>query len=309
MDGVLVVDKPRGITSHDVVAVARRALGEKRIGHTGTLDPLATGVLALACGRATRLVRFLSASDKDYEATIRFGLVTDTYDITGNTLERSEQHPEREAVVRAIAELRGKYLQVPPPYSAKKVDGTRAYTRARRNEPVALTPSLVFVERAEPVVFTDDSVTVAITCSAGFYVRSFAHELGGKVGTGACLEALRRTRSGDFSLQQAASLAVLSDTAGQHGLAHSIVAMGQLLPELAAVCVTESGRSHLAHGRELRSGGDYRSGIGDRGSGISGSGLESWRNWVRVLDEEGCLLALAQPGTTHGSLHPSVVLI
>jgi tRNA pseudouridine55 synthase len=120
MDGVLVIDKPPGLTSHDVVAVARRALGETRIGHTGTLDPLATGVLPLAIGRATRLVRFLTASDKDYRATIRFGVATDSYDITGNEVGRSGLVPSRDVVLGAIQRLAGDYLQVPPAFSAKK---------------------------------------------------------------------------------------------------------------------------------------------------------------------------------------------
>src|SRR6267142_727225 len=139
MDGVLIIDKPEGLTSHDVVAAARRLLGEKRIGHTGTLDPLATGVLPLACGRATRLVRFLSASDKEYDATIVFGVTTDTLDVTGTETSRSGRTPSREALVEAIASLTGDYLQMPPAYSAKKVGGRRAYVLARRDEPVTLT--------------------------------------------------------------------------------------------------------------------------------------------------------------------------
>src|SRR5919109_191685 len=123
MDGVLVIDKPEGLTSHDVVAVARRALGEKRIGHTGTLDPLATGVLPLAIGRATRLVRFLVASEKEYDATIRFGFATDTYDITGAVTQRTDAVPRREDLLRALQALSGEYLKTPPAYSAKKVEG------------------------------------------------------------------------------------------------------------------------------------------------------------------------------------------
>ena len=136
MDGVLVIDKPSGVTSHDVVAVARRAIGERRIGHTGTLDPLATGVLPLACGRATRLVRFLTASDKEYLATVRFGMTTDSYDVTGTETSRSALRPDRDAVTRALASLTGSYLQTPPAFSAKKVAGRRAYDMARREEAV-----------------------------------------------------------------------------------------------------------------------------------------------------------------------------
>src|SRR5688572_29978346 len=211
MDGVIVVDKPEGLTSHDVVSAARRLLGEKRIGHTGTLDPLATGVLALVCGRATRLVRFLSACDKEYEATIRFGLTTDTFDITGEETSRTGEAPRREALLQALGELTGEYLQMPPAYSAKKVGGRRAYDFARKAEAVELTAVPVRVSRAELTDFSGIRATVSLTCSAGFYVRSFAHELGIRVNTGACLEALRRTRSGEFHVAEALSLESLQD--------------------------------------------------------------------------------------------------
>src|SRR5688572_4647004 len=164
MDGVLVVDKPAGLTSHDVVAAARRAFNEQRIGHTGTLDPLATGVLPLAIGRATRLVRFLTASDKDYDATIRFGLTTDSYDVTGAETSRSDRIPSREEVERGLAALRGEYLQMPPAYSAKKVGGKRAYAMARRDEAVELTAVPVTVSRAELVTLDGATARVGITC-------------------------------------------------------------------------------------------------------------------------------------------------
>src|SRR5262245_17793233 len=133
MDGVLVVDKPEGMTSHDVVATARRVLHERRVGHTGTLDPLATGVLPLACGRATRLVRFLTSADKEYEARIRFGLTTDTYDVTGRELARRPIRIAPGQLADCLNSLTGRYRQVPPPYSAKKVEGVRAYALARRD--------------------------------------------------------------------------------------------------------------------------------------------------------------------------------
>src|SRR5688572_28125591 len=211
MTGVLVIDKPQGLTSHDVVAAARRALGETKIGHTGTLDPLATGVLPLAIGRATRLVRFLAASDKDYEATIRFGLATDTYDVTGRELGRTNAVPSRDDLMRALDALTGEYAQTPPPYSAKKVDGRRAYQLARADQEVTLAPVPVRVTRTELLDFSGTTARVALTCSAGFYVRSFAATLGEMTGTGACLEALRRTRSGDFALESALHVEELGD--------------------------------------------------------------------------------------------------
>jgi tRNA pseudouridine(55) synthase len=150
MDGVLVVNKPQGLTSHDVVAVARRSLHERRIGHTGTLDPLATGVLPLACGQATRLVRFFVSSDKEYEATVRFGVATDSYDITGAQTANSGLVPTAAAIEAALEPLRGDYEQVPPAFSAKKIGGERAYAKARRDEAVTLSAVPVSVGRASP---------------------------------------------------------------------------------------------------------------------------------------------------------------
>ena len=290
MDGVLVVDKPEGMTSHDVVAVARRALGEKRIGHTGTLDPLATGVLPLACGRATRLVRFLTASDKEYDAVIEFGRTTDTYDVTGEETSRTGVQPTREQVDAAVASLTGDYLQMPPAYSAKKVGGRRAYEMARRDEAVELTAVPVRVSRAEVTAFSGSRATVSLTCSAGFYVRSFAYELGIRVNAGACLEALRRTRSGEFRLAEATTLEALQD-----GLAETdLIPMGRLLPAFASVTLSDEGVTRVSHGQAL-----------ERGHYAGQPGAP----WTRLLDRSGNLVALAEPGSTVGSLHPAIVLI
>ena len=147
-----------------------------------------------SCGSSSR-------SDKDYEATIRFGVSTDSYDITGTETSRSDRVPTRDAVEAALASLRGEYLQVPPAFSAKKVAGERAYARARRDETVTLQPVPVRVPRADLLEFSGASARIHVTCSAGFYVRSFAHALGELVGTGACLESLRRTRSGEFTIE------------------------------------------------------------------------------------------------------------
>src|SRR6476620_9611864 len=189
MDGVLVVDKPEGLTSHDVVAAARRLLGEKRIGHTGTLDPLATGVLPLACGRATRLVRFLSAAEKEYGATILVAATTETLDVTGEEISRSRRVPSRETLVAALEFFAGEQLQVPPAYSAKKIAGRRAYELARRDEAVALDPVAVCASRLELLEWGQERCRIALTCSAGFYVRALVRDLGERCGTGACLEA------------------------------------------------------------------------------------------------------------------------
>ena len=292
MQGVLVVDKPRGLTSHDVVAVARRALNQSGIGHTGTLDPLATGVLPLAVGKATRLIRFLTASDKDYSATIRFGFTTDSYDVTGAETSRTDRVPSHDEVAAAIESLSGDYLQVPPAFSAKKIAGRRAYDLARKSETVVLEPVPVQVARADLIEYQDGTARVHLTCSAGFYVRAFAHSLGQLTGTGACLEALQRTRSGAFSLNSALSLAELSDPVR---VAAGMVPLDALLPGLPAVSLSERGRMYVTHGREI--------GPHDYTPDAPSS------EWVRLVDPSGALVAVARSGRTPGSLHPSVVLI
>ena len=298
MDGVLVVDKPAGLTSHDVVAAARRAFHEQRIGHTGTLDPLATGVLPLALGRATRLVRFLSASDKDYDAAIRFGMTTDTYDVTGAETSRSDRVPGRDEVEQALIPLRGEYLQMPPAYSAKKVGGRRAYAMARRDQPVDLTAVPVTVTRAELITLDEGVARIAITCGAGFYVRSFAHALGTLTGAGACLEALRRTRSGDFSIEDAVDVAQLVES--PETAAQRLIPLGRLLAGFPAVLLSEEGCRRVSHGQEVEGGAAVAS---------ASAGVLTKAEWVRLLDSEGRLIALATPGSRPDSLHPAVVLV
>jgi tRNA pseudouridine55 synthase len=296
MNGVVVVDKPRGPTSHDVVAAARRALREKSIGHAGTLDPLATGVLVLACGKATRLVRFLSAADKEYEATLRFGVTTDTYDSAGQTVAESSARPAREAVAAALASLMGARLQIPPAYSAKKIDGRRAYDLARQSRPVEVSPARVTLLASEILAWSGDEAVIRLTCSAGFYVRTLTHEIGQLVGTGACLSALRRTRSGTFTLASAVGMEALMT-----GRAQSIP-MSELLTELSAVLVDADGVTRVLHGRDL-SRQQYR----PAPPGLTppaGAG-----EWTRVLGPTGDLLAVASPGQGPGVLHPAVVLI
>jgi tRNA pseudouridine55 synthase len=296
MDAVLVVDKPQGVTSHDVVAVARRILGEQRIGHTGTLDPLATGVLPLACGRSTRLVRFLTNSNKTYEALIRFGLTTDTHDVTGQETSRSDSIPPRDRLLEGLASLRGTYLQTPPAHSAKKVGGQRAYKLARRRETVVLKPAPVEVNDLELLAFDGPLATVRLTCSAGFYVRVFAHTLGEQLGTGGCLEALRRTHSGEFSLERALSFEALA-RADSAGLTAATVPLRGLLLSLPAVTLTPAGRQHTSHGQSLG----------------PAETVTPWPDrlspWTRLIDSGGALIALAEPSEGGRSLHPSVVLI
>ena len=306
MDGVIVIDKPEGLTSHDVVAAARRLLNEKRIGHTGTLDPLATGVLPLACGRATRLVRFLSAAEKAYEATVLFGVTTDTLDVTGEEISRSGAVPSPEALIAALRSFAGEQMQVPPAYSAKKVAGRRAYAMARRNEPVTLDPVRVWVFGIELVEYGHDRCRISLTCSSGFYVRALVRDLGERCGTGATLEALRRTRSGDFSLDEAVDLDTLGpirdrtnpeSRIANPALETVLIPMERLLPDFPAVTVTAEGVTRVSHGQQVRP------------MDLAADGRLDAAEWVRLLDPGGALVGVATPQPLSGFLHPEVVLI
>jgi tRNA pseudouridine55 synthase len=205
VEGLLLVDKPAGMTSHDVVQRVRGIYGEKSIGHLGTLDPFATGLLVLLLGRVTRLSNFLHLEPKVYDATIKFGNETDTDDSTGTSTARAEL-PSPAAVRDAVLSLTGEILQRPPDYSAKSVDGTRAYDAARRGEPLDLDPVRVTVHSWQIMEQSQDLVRVTITCSGGTYIRALARDLGRLVSSAGHLSALRRTRIGDFDVADAARL-------------------------------------------------------------------------------------------------------
>ena len=300
IDGVLVIDKPPGMTSHDVVVAARRLLAQPRIGHTGTLDPMATGVLPLACGLATRLVSFLTASDKEYIAEIRFGLTTDSYDVTGKATGGTGAFPDRATILDGLQVFSGDYLQAPPPISAKKIGGRRAYELARNGTPVQPAPVPVHVETLDLIASDGAVATVRVRCSAGFYVRALAHALGQRTGTGACLQSLRRVRSGDFTISNALPIEDLHSTPDK--VASHTVPLDSLLPHLPTAVLTADGEIHVSHGRDI--GPDQVLGAW-LGSGLESSGAASW---VRLVSTTGCLLAMAQPGATPDVLHPSVVL-
>jgi tRNA pseudouridine55 synthase len=328
MDGVLVIDKPTGPTSHDVVARARRALGERRIGHTGTLDPAASGVLPLVVGRATRLARFLSAGVKSYEAAIRLGLSTDTGDAQGIGVWAPSHHarPSRDTIDQALATFRGTFLQQPPAYSAKRIDGHRSYdlarARARRTRhpapgtqhpgPAVLpSPVEVTAHVIDILGVSGDDVTLQVTCSAGFYVRSLAHDLGKQLGTGAHLIGLRRTRSGDFSLRDSVALdAVELDP--EYGKA-ALVPLARMLPSMSSVVLTAEGATHASHGRVLEAA-DLVSGLRSLTASASTSAqpdaaAQSHPPWIRLLDQDGDLVGVARCEAVSGVLHPSVVLV
>jgi tRNA pseudouridine55 synthase len=204
-DGMLLVDKPAGVTSHDVVLAARRAFGESRIGHAGTLDPFATGLLVLLLGRATRLLPHLDGVPKEYEAVIALGSETETDDLEGAVV-RSAEPPTDAAISEAIAQLTGDLEQIPPAYSAKRVGGRRAYEAARAGEELVLAPAHVHVYAWRDVVRDGDRLRATIACGGGTYIRALARDLGRLTGSAAHLAELRRVRSGPFRVAEAASL-------------------------------------------------------------------------------------------------------
>lgn len=237
MNAVLIIDKPAGLTSHDVVNRARRILHERSIGHLGTLDPMATGVLPLVTGNLTRLAQFYTASEKTYEGTIRFGFATDTYDAEGEPAgPRIVPLLALDQVRAAATRFGGEMEQMPPPFSAKKIAGTPAYKLARAGKPVELKPVIIRIACFEIVGLQGDQAAFTMSVSAGGYVRSVAHELGQALSCGAHLSSLRRTRAGVFELADAHSLEKISALAGDaQGLAACFVHPRNLLPEMPAV--------------------------------------------------------------------------
>jgi tRNA pseudouridine55 synthase len=317
MDGLLVIDKPAGPTSHDVVARTRRLLCERRIGHTGTLDPTATGVLPLVLGRATRLARFLSAAEKAYDATIRLGSSTDSGDSAGRPIGTpfDGPWPDRVAIDAALNEFRGTFVQQPPALSAKRIGGQRSYKLVRANAwaaavavdalegPPLPAPVAVTARRIAIISIDDDRVTLQIDCSAGFYVRALAHDLGERLRTGAHLTALRRTRSGDVTVGDAVTLADIEDgEQGRKRALAAVVPLARMLPRVPVLSLTEEGARRAGHGRDL--------GPADFVDGAPGPfEAEGSPARFRLLDARGDLVALAEPAGTSGLLHPVVVLV
>ena len=272
-----MVDKPEGITSHDVVYQVRRLSGIQRVGHLGTLDPIATGVLPLALGRATRLAQFLLHRDKTYEAVIRFGFATDTYDRGGKPLgPEAPVTLDRAQLEEMISGYRGEFEQTPPPVSAKKVHGIAAYKLARKHRPVELAPVKVRIDEFTLLGLDGPRATVRVRCSAGAYLRALAHDMGLKLGVGAHVDNLRRTSAGEFTLDHARTLEQIRELCSQDHLAEALIPAADLLPEAPAERVDAITAAQILHGRDFRVS-PFR--------GQPGSRL------VKAIDMQGRLLA------------------
>jgi len=252
MDGVLVIDKPAGLTSHDVVNRVRRILQERAVGHLGTLDPLATGVLPLVAGRMTRLAQFYTASEKYYEGAIRFGFATDTYDAEGEPgAAPQEVKATLEQLQVLCTQFRGRIRQMPPPFSAKKIHGVPAYKLARKHREVELQPVDVEIKEFELLDWDGEQARFRARVASGTYMRSVAHEMGQILGCGAHLAALRRTALGEFAMADAHTLEDL-EAAAQQGRAEDLfVHPRRLLPEMPSVTANEENVARIRVGRAV----------------------------------------------------------
>jgi tRNA pseudouridine55 synthase len=310
MDGVLVIDKPADVTSHDVVDNIRHILHVRRVGHTGTLDPFATGVLVILVDRATRLAQFLSEVEKEYEAVIRLGFATDTGDVTGKPIGTSEHDSaskaiggwSREQIEAALQSLRGEIDQVPPMYSAKKQGGRKLYELARRGEEVERKPVRVCIHEFEAIKQTGELLKdnldgtydfeVRVVCSSGTYVRTLAEDFGKRLQVGAHLAELRRTRVGDFQIQHAQTLEQIKVSVAEEALGTIMLPTDAALArfpfmDLSAVDVRRIQNGMPVHVSEVK-----------------------WSNGerVRLRDEQGTLIAVAEFDAASASFHPSVVI-
>lgn len=251
-DGVLVINKPSGKTSHDVVEVVRKIAGFRQVGHLGTLDPLATGVLVLVLGRATRLAQFYSGRRKRYDATFRFGFATDTYDADGTPAGPDTAPSLDRSQMEAFAQkLTGRFEQMPPQFSAKKIHGTPAHELARKKKPVELKPVEVEVFEFKIHGIEGPRVNVSIECAAGTYIRSLAHEMGQMLGCGAHLEKITRTAVGEFTLDQSCCVEDLIAAAHEGSIAPYVVPLERLLPDLPRVTVLPIIERAVRHGAKF----------------------------------------------------------
>jgi tRNA pseudouridine55 synthase len=258
VNGLLVLDKAAGMTSHDVVDIVRRATGERSVGHLGTLDPMATGVLPLLLGKYTRLAQFFGTAEKSYDGSIRFGYATDTFDAEGTSSSDPQPLTQSLEELRALAaRFHGEMQQVPPVFSAKKIGGVPAHKLARAGKPVDVKPARIFIHQFELLSLdgsspTEQSARFVMQVSAGGYVRSVAHELGQLAGCGAHLSALRRTQAGVFTLAQSISLEELKSLAGKPGEIESRLPHPRtLLPEMPSVTVDDQAAGRLRNGMQI----------------------------------------------------------
>lgn len=293
MNGVLIIHKPQNWTSHDVVNKARRLLQEKKIGHTGTLDPLATGVLVLCVGKATKIVRYLEADDKEYIAELKLGATTDTLDSAGSILEtRKYASLTRDDIQHALERFRGTILQRPPAYSALKVSGVPSYRLARQGTILEHQERPVTISEITLLEYRDPLVRFSVTCSKGTYIRTLCADIGAFLGAGAHLTALVRTRSGRFRIEHALDLEQLARKASLGLAEQTLLSLSEVLGSFAAVTVEASDALRISHGNTI--------------SIPPGFAVNDSQPFIQVLDRDGRMLAVAK--TSAGLIRPEVVI-
>jgi len=284
MNGILVIDKPSGKTSHDVVDMVRKATGIRKVGHTGTLDPMATGVLVLPLGQATRIARFLELEPKEYIAEAVFGISTNTQDITGDIIEESNAKPGRRQVEEIISKYLGTISQIPPMVSAVKIGGKPLYKLARQGKEVERKARNVTIYKLEMLDFFDKDdrshAVFRVVCSGGTYVRTLVHDMGEELGTGATLSSLRRTRVGSYTLNNALSI---SDSSNKQHMLDRLVSMDDALSHLAGAVANMDAVRLVLNGREV-----------DKHNLESHFGTVKAGEFVRIKSSEGQLLAVGQ---------------
>lgn len=280
--GLIVVDKPVGPTSHHVVNVVRKGTGIRKVGHAGTLDPRASGVLVLCLGSATRLSEYLSTSVKRYEAVVRFGQGTETYDSEGNVTLQTGRAPARSEIEAVLPEFRGEISQVPPPYSAIKIQGRKAYELARAGKPPDLEPRQVTISELIVTQYDPPDLLLTVECSAGTYIRSLANDLGERLAVGAHLAALRRTKAGPFALEDTIRLAKLEAAFADGSWQSSVIPAIDALPELQIVYLDQAACDRIRNGQQVES---------EPGSSGMARGVDQDGNLVAVLEavEDGSL--------------------
>ena len=282
MDGVLNINKPAGMTSHDVVQLARRVLREKKIGHTGTLDPLATGVLVLCIGKATRIAQYLEAGEKEYRAIMKLGVTTDTLDAEGRVLEtRTYVAPDRGTLLQVIQQFTGSIMQSPPAFSAVKIEGVPSYKLARQGRAKPNKPRPATIYSIDLTAFEDPLLSLTVRCAKGVYIRSLCADIGDALYAGAHLTGLQRTKSGSFSIDTAITLETLAGMAEAGTAAAAVISIDDALAEFPILELSTAEAGKVIHGNKVEYPSAHR-------------GLITRRGLVRIHDSLGRLLSLAR---------------
>jgi tRNA pseudouridine55 synthase len=296
IDGILNINKATGMTSHDVVAKVRKLLGQKRVGHAGTLDPAAGGVLPICVGQGTRVAEYLSESGKAYQAEIVFGVVTDTYDVEGAILRTADvANLTLAQIEQALPHFLGSQKQMPPRYSAIKIQGQPAYKRMRAGEEVVLEPRLIEITRLEIMAWKPPRLTLSVECSKGTYIRSLAYDLGEYLGCGAHLGGLIRTRSGPFSLTESITLEQLAEAVSTGSIASYLHPTDEAIQQFPAILLDEAAVERVLHGNAFRDNSNTPV------AQYPGPGL------ARVYNAQGHFLALAEWDTDRQVWQPKKV--